>query len=96
MDGSIHLADYSFPEKEQGFLQLLAFSPCFLWNQQSPNRVRDLDVRAGVGEHLEREGDFTGRERDFMETGDLGVREYTRFNCRSLERRFSKEEETQL
>ena len=28
MDRSIHLLpDYSFPEKEQGFLQLLVFSP---------------------------------------------------------------------
>ena len=87
MDGSIHLADYSFPEKEQGFLQLLAFSPCFLWNQQSPDGVGDLDIGAGVVESLEREGDFT-------ETGDLGVQEDTRFTCRSSERRFSEEEET--
>ena len=89
MDGSIHLPDYWFPKKEQGFLQLLAFSPCFLWNQQSSDGVGDLDVRAGVGEHLERGGDLA-------ETGDLRVREETRFTCRSLERRFSEEEETRL
>ena len=88
MDGSIHLPDYSFPEKEQGFLKFLAFSPCFLWNQQSPDRVGDLDVGAGVGERLER--------GDFMEAGDLRARGETKFTCRSLERRFSVEEETQL
>ena len=60
------------------------------------SRVGDLDVGAGVGERLERGGDFTEREGDFTETGDLGVGEDTRFTCRSLERRFNKEEETQL
>ena len=47
-----------FPKKEQGFLQLLAFSPCFLRNQQRLDRVGDLDVGAGVEERLER-GIFT-------------------------------------
>ena len=94
MDGSIHLPDYSLPEKEQGFLQLLAFSPCFLWNQQSPDGIGDLDVGAGFGECLGREGDFRERGGDFTEAGDLRVREDTRFTCRSSERRFSKEEET--
>ena len=90
MDGSIHLPDYLFLEKEQGFLRLLAFSPCFLLNQQSPDGVWDLDVGAGVRERLEREGDFTEREGDFTETGDLRVRDDTRFTCRSSESRFSK------
>ena len=89
MDGSFHLRDYLFPEKEQGFLQLTAFSPCLLWKQQSTDGVGDLDVVDVVGERLEREGDFT-------ETVDLKVREETRFYCRSSERRFSEEEETQL
>ena len=56
----------------------------------------DLDVRAGVGESLENEGGFTEREGDFTETGDLRVREDTRFTCRSSESRFSKEDNTQL
>ena len=56
----------------------------------------DLDVRAGVGEFLEREGGFTEREGDFPGTGDLGVWEDTRFTCRSSASRFSKEEDTQL
>ena len=43
---------------------------------------------------MEREGDFIERGGDFTETGDLGVREDTRFTCRSSERRFSEEEET--
>ena len=45
---------------------------------------------------MEREGDFMERRKDFKETGDLWVREDTRFNCRSSESRFSKEDETRL
>ena len=45
----IHLPDYSFPEKEQGSLQFVAASPCFLWYQQNPE-VEDLAEGAGVGE----------------------------------------------
>ena len=48
------------------------------------------------GGFTEREGDFTERDGDFTETGDLGVREDTRFTCRSSESRFSEEVETQL
>ena len=47
----IHLPDYSFPEKEQGSLQFVAASPCFLWYQQNPE-VEDLAEGAGVGERL--------------------------------------------
>ena len=47
-----------------------------------------------VGERLKREGDIVERGGDFTETGDLGVREDTRFTSRSSERRLSKEEET--
>ena len=65
-----------------------------MWNQQSPDEVGDLDFGAGVGERLEREGDFTGREGDFTETGDLGMWEDTRFTCRSFERRFSEKADT--
>ena len=71
---------------EHGFLQLTAFSPCFSWNQQALEVVEDLEVGAGVGELLER-GFFRGRARD-----------ETRFTCRdlsrTLERRFTEEEET--
>ena len=49
------------------------------------------------GDFTEREGDFTEREgEDFTETGDLRVREDTRFTCRSSESRFSKEDKTRL
>ena len=54
MDGRIHLLNYFFPKKEQGFLQLVAFSPCFLGNQQRPDGVGDLVIGAGVGEPLDR------------------------------------------
>ena len=45
---------------------------------------------------MKNEGGFTKRDGDFMETGDLGVREDTRFTCRSSESRFSKEVKTRL
>ena len=46
----IHLPDYSFPgKKEQGSLQFVAASPCFLWYQQNPE-VEDLAGGARVGE----------------------------------------------
>ena len=48
------------------------------------------------GDFTEREGDFMERGGDFTETGDLGVREETRFTCRSSESRFSKEDKTRL
>ena len=44
----------SFPTQNKVFLQLSVLSPCFLWNQQAPGGVRDLEVGAGVEEHLDK------------------------------------------
>ena len=70
MDRRIHLPDYSFPEKEQGSLQFVASSPCFLLYQQIPEEE-------GAG-FLEREGErFRGWERlggrDLTETERTGT-----------------------
>ena len=54
LDGEFHLPNCLFSNMEQGFLQLTALSPCFLWNQQSLGGIGDLEVKAGVGDLLER------------------------------------------
>ena len=73
---------------EHGFLQLTALSPCFLWNQQAPGGVKDLEAGAVVYDSLER-GVLGGR-----------VREATAFTCRdsssTSEKRFTEDKEIQL
>ena len=73
---------------ENGFLQLPALSPCFLWNQQAPRGVEGLEVGAGVWD-LHEGGVSGGR-----------AREETVVTCNDSfsisERRLTKKEEIQL
>ena len=73
---------------EHGFLQFTASSPCFLWNQQAPGGVENLEDGAGVEDRLDR-GALGGQARE--ETAFT-----SRESSKTPERRFMEEEEIRL